>query len=195
MDILKKVTKDAERLLKSLRARYYIELPDGAQIWHGLEGFELVEAQPEEKEARKPRTTRTGAPFGALVAYYKPYLDQCTKTGDVAEIPFGDFKDNPEHLRGAIAAHCTQCWGKGTYKSVMNRVKGQVEVLRLQDAAKDRFPDGRMSKSKSVGEQPPGAVTEAKATGGGTSKFRTVGHGLDALGGLHFEQYDDEQKS
>lgn len=182
MDIIKKVTKDAERLLKSLRAKYYIELPDGSQIWHDLEGYELVEAQQEEP-VRKKRTNRTGKPFGSLVAYYKPFLDGAKKAGDIVEIPFSDF--NPDYLRGAICAHCTQFWGKGTYTSVMNKPKGQVEVMRLRDAAQDVHPDGKKGQA---------ATVETKTTGGGTSKFRSLGHGMDALGGLHFEQYDDDNK-
>lgn len=188
MDIIKKVTKDAERLLKSLRAKYYIELPDGAQIWHELEGYELVESQPDEPE-RKRRANRTGKPFGATVAYYKPFLEDAKKAGDIAVIPFSDF--NPEYLRGAICAHCTQFWGKGTYTSVMNRAKGQVEVMRLRDASQDAHPNGKLSKSqeKRIAAQ---AQPETKATGGGTSKFRTVGHGMDALASLQFD--DPEPK-
>jgi hypothetical protein len=184
MDIIKKVRLDAERKLKSLRASYYIKLSTGEEYSHGMDGYEVKKKEatkPAEPE-KAPRVTRTGAPFGALIAYYKPYLEGITKAGDIAEIPFGDYKDNPEYLRGAISAYCTQSWGRGTYTSVMNRIKGQVEVLRLKDAS-DEPPADKAT------------ATEAKTTGGGTNKFRTVGHGMDALSSLHLDAYDDDDQT
>lgn len=177
MDIIKKVTKDAERLLKSLRANYFIELPNGDQIWHGLEGYELRPSEEEEKPQRKKRETRTGLPFGAISGYYRPFLDKCKQPGDVAEIPFGQFE--PEHLRGAIAAYCSTYWGKGTYTSVTNRVKKQVEVMRTSASQAKEHKPKTEGHSKVNGSPPP-------------SKFRTVGHGMDALQNLQFD--DPEQK-
>jgi hypothetical protein len=171
VDIIKKVTKDAERLLKTLRAKYYIELPSGEQIWHDLDGYELRESEAEEKPARKKRSNRTGLPFGALVAYYKPYLEKCQNVGDVVEIPFGSF--DPEYLRGAVAAHCTTTWGKGTYTSVMNRTTQHVEVMRMASATAPK----RKAKTEAA----------TKMNGNGHSKFHSVGHGMDALKNLQFD--------
>lgn len=170
MDIIKKVTKDAERLLKSLKAKYYIELPTGEQIWHDLDGYELVPSEPE-KPARKKREMRSGQPFGAVTAYFRPYLEKCKSLGDIAEIPFSGY--NPDHLRSAIAAHCSAHWGKGTYSSYLNREKKQIEVMRT-DASKPKAP----RKDKVQGQ--------SKVNGQG-AKFHTVGHGLDALKHLEFD--------
>ena len=172
MDVIKKTVKDAERLLKAVRANYYIELPTGEEISHGLDGYEVRQVE-QVKPERKKRTNRTGAPYGSLVEYYRPILDQCKNVGDVALIPFGGYQ--PEYLRGAICAHCTVQWGKGSYTSVMNRDEKRVEVLRTKVV---------VPKAPATKQEP------TKANGGG--KFRSVGHGMDALQNLSF---DDEHQT
>lgn len=181
MDIIKKTIKDAERLLKAVRANYYIELPTGEEISCGLDGYEIVPVQEEEKPKAKKRTFRSGLPFGSVAAHYRPYLEKCANVGDIAEIPVGEF--NADHLRAAVCAYCTHFWGKGTYTSVLNKVKNQIEVLRTAP---------NTVESATTRNQAKAANDERKAGGeskvnGGRGKFHTVGHGMDALSNLRFD--------
>lgn len=170
MDIIKKVTQDAERLLKSLKAEYYIKLPTGTVVRHGFDNQELVkkakavEAAPVKQ--KKERQASHGKPWGALSAHFVPHLAKCKQAGDIAEIPFGDF--DGAVLRGSVAAWCSHEWGKNTYTTTVNRVRGRVEVMRTAD--------------------PKPAAPAAKVNGqAGDHKFRSLGHGLDALGSLSFD--------
>lgn len=182
MDIIKKVTKDAERLLKSLRAKYYIELPTGEQIWHDLDGYELVPAQAEEKPQRKKREMRSGREYGELTAYFRPFLEKCAKVGDVVEIPTSKY--DLHELHAAVSAYCSVHWGKGTYRSITNKVKGQVEVMRTSPTTVVK-KDKVQAESK-VNVNGNGALTQGK--------FRSVGHGMDALQNLKFDDEEHQQR-
>jgi hypothetical protein len=173
MDIIKKVTKDAERLLKSLKANYYIELPTGEEISHGLDGYELVQTE-EEKPQRKKREMRSGQPFGAQAKYFRPFLENCKALGDVAVVPLADWDGHI--LRSSIAAHCSTYWGKGTYVTTLNREKKQVEVMRT--APNSLKAKGAKSK-----------IEAQSKVNGAQPKWHSAGHGMDALKNLEF---DDE---
>jgi hypothetical protein len=187
VDIIKKVTKDAERLLKSLKAKYYIELPTGEQIWHDLEGYELRPVE-EVKPQRKKRVSRAG-PYGSITAYFRPMLDKCADVGDIAIVPFGNL--DPTILRSAIAAHCSAHWGKGTYTSTTNREKKQVEIMRTAPNRADALHAKRAeSKLHSVN----GKAANEDLRNDGKSKFRPLGHGMDALANLRFDDEGGEER-
>lgn len=178
MDIIKRVTKNAESLLRSLKADYYIKLPTGAVIRHGFENLEMAEkpkagAAAKPAKVKKERQASHGQKWGALTAHFVPILRQCKKAGDIAEIPFGEF--DSYRLRGSVAAWCSHEWGKETYTTTINKVRSRVEVMRTVD------------------EKQPAAPASTHKTNGaaGLSKFRSAGHGLDALSTL---QFDDEQQ-
>jgi hypothetical protein len=182
MDIIKKVTKNAERLLKSLKANYYIELPTGEEISHGLDGFELVPSE-EEKPQRKKREMRSGQPFGAQAKYFRPFLENCKAPGDVAVVPLADWDGHI--LRSSIAAHCSTYWGKATYVTTLNREKKQVEVMRTApNSLKAKGAKGAKSKIEA----------QSKVNGSQEPKFKSLGHGMDALRNLEFDDEHHAQR-
>lgn len=80
------------------------------------------------KLCKPNRTRQSKLPYGTLVTYYLPFIKNLEPDG-LVQIPAGDF--NPVSLQGAISAHASKMWGKGSVTCVLSQDKATVEIWRL----------------------------------------------------------------
>ena len=119
MSIIEQTTQNAIRLLKAVKAKYIIVMPDGTTHTEG--DLQLAEVKNVK---RKPGPL----PFGTYAKMCKPYENMAM--GDVAEFeipPGGTGKS----LHSGVTAHFIHLWGKGAMKSCFNKKTNKVEVLRI----------------------------------------------------------------
>lgn len=94
-------------MLHSIGAEYKIVLPDGREF-----------GELASKQAAKPRANYKYL-YSDTIAVMHP--------GDVATIQANGHDIGA--LQSAVASHCGQLWGKGSY--ITHRVGGGVEVMRV----------------------------------------------------------------
>ena len=120
MSELKKIAMDrALAMLKAAECKFIVVEPDGTQHTHG----DLRLAPPE---VEKKRTRTKDRPYGALVEYYRPLIENL-QPNDFVKIPFNGFERGA--LQGAISSTCGQLYGSGNYMT--HSTDEGVEVLRL----------------------------------------------------------------
>ena len=83
----------------------------------------------ELKEQDVKRQREQKRPYGQLVNYYKPMIENM-KAYDVKSISANGFE--AEELRGAVAAWCTKHWGLKSYTTCINSDMNTVELLRIE---------------------------------------------------------------
>ena len=86
-------------------------------------------------KVKRQRTRQSKLPYGTLVTYYLPFIKDLEPDG-LVQIPVGDF--DAHALQGAISAHSTKLWGKGSASCVMNTDKTLLEVWRLPTGLEKR---------------------------------------------------------
>jgi hypothetical protein len=123
MDNTKEIAlKRAIGLLYASGAQFKVIAEDGTEF-----GDLKVASIEEDKPKKRTRTLKY--PYGSIAAHYKPYLLDM-KVGDVAKIPYGEF--DADTLHSAVAAHCSQFWGRKTYISTARHDDKIVEILRVE---------------------------------------------------------------
>ena len=110
------IFQKALSVIRQSGAKFRIIMPTGEQF-----GDLPVVTEPERKK-RKLRH-----PYGALKAYYLPYLKDL-EPGGYVEVPWGAFLGGP--LSSAISAHGCHEWGNGQVVVSVNKTKKVVEVMR-----------------------------------------------------------------
>lgn len=119
--VVMKAIKEALNKLEVTNCAFKVILPNGEEHLH--DPNDLLNPHKPIKRQRKDR------PYGSLVSYYKPYVEDM-KVGDVVEIPWGHF--TAQELQSAVTAWCGQNWGNGTVTSSKNEDNQTVEILRLK---------------------------------------------------------------
>jgi len=119
MSIIEQTAQGAIRLLKAVKAKYIIVMPDGTTHSEGDLQLAVV----------KPRVRKMGPlPHGTYSKMCQPYNNMAV--GDVVEFdipPGGTGKS----LHSGVTAHFIHLWGKGAMKSCFNKNTNKVEVLRI----------------------------------------------------------------
>lgn len=80
------------------------------------------------RKSKRTRTRQSKLPYGTLVTYYLPFIKDLEPDG-LVQIPVGDF--DAVSLQGAISAHASKMWGKGSVSCIVSPDKAIVEVWRL----------------------------------------------------------------
>jgi hypothetical protein len=111
----------AETLLRAVKAKYIIQLPDGSVISQG--GLELVVPKLTKRQRRDP-----SVPYGSYTSLICACGFDQMQVGDVITIDTTGF--DAESVRGVVSARASKLWGN---KSSISSVKGSmIEVLRVQ---------------------------------------------------------------
>jgi hypothetical protein len=108
-------------ILKATGCKYIVVDPEGVE--HAEGGLQLVQPEPDKKRYKKPHR-----PYGALVTYYRPLIENM-QVGDCVQIPFGLFEPEKAELASAISAWCATNWGPKT--AMTHTTDTSVEVLRV----------------------------------------------------------------
>lgn len=110
------------KTLRILGCTFIVETPDG-QVFTNA-----VEQKPQRK-----RPPRTAMPRGEIKQHIQRHTNNFEiPVGEVAEIPIPQA-DGLDHkiMRQNVMVTLHQQWGKGAYKTFVNRERGHIEVLRL----------------------------------------------------------------
>ena len=124
-----------ERAIHTLKL---IHAKSGVDFAIHSEKYGITEGTIDLTKALKPqrqRTRQSKLPYGTLVTYYLPFIKDL-QPDDLVQIPVGDF--DAHALQGAISAHSTKLWGKGSASCVMNTDKTLLEVWRLPTGLEKR---------------------------------------------------------
>lgn len=108
--------KRALAMLDASGSKYFIIDPEGVE--HKNVDFEVVQ---------KKRQRVVSRPYGAMVAYYKKFLET-VEPGGYTKVP-ATSEFTLQELRCGVTAWCTANWGRKTYMS--NTREDGIEVLRL----------------------------------------------------------------
>jgi hypothetical protein len=120
-----KIVLDTIRLaaskLQATGCAFKVIMPNGEAIEHDPNNW----LNPAKVITR----TKKDRPFGTLVKYYRPLVENM-KTGDVVELDYSEF--GAQELQSAVTAWCCHQWGAGSVTSCKNIETGKLEVLRLK---------------------------------------------------------------
>jgi hypothetical protein len=115
----KKILLDCVRGLSAVDCKFAII--DGEGNKYG----DLEIAAPQEQRKRQ----RPQYPWGTLIKYLRPYLDNLDAVGKTVSIPFGEY--NPYSLCSTLSSWGTRTYGVGSVKHTMITTEQRIEVKRI----------------------------------------------------------------
>lgn len=118
LDIQKKALQNLIVMLNKSGAQYKIILDDGTE-------YGELQVQVKKEMKRRPSLL----PRGTLKKYYEPYISSL-EVGDVAEIPVNGL--DAESMRSSLSSWMHNRWGMTSASTMINKVTGNIEVLRLK---------------------------------------------------------------
>jgi hypothetical protein len=118
MDHTSTIFQKALAVVAASGAQYRIIMPDGTH--YGTLPYEQPKPERTKRKLRHP--------YGALKAYYLPYVKDL-QPGGFAEVPWGSFLPGP--LTSAISAYFCHSIGNGKVITSINRGKKCIEVARI----------------------------------------------------------------
>jgi hypothetical protein len=113
-----KALMQALATLQALNCAYKVLTEEGKVMTHG-----------EVPTNKTGRTRRTDREYGAIAAYYKPFIENL-QVGQTVVIPFNPDIE-PEDLRSSVTARMASSWGKGSYTTMFDKRKN-LEIFRIR---------------------------------------------------------------